>query len=135
MADTTYIKKEILTTKAPKPIGAYSQAVAIGPWLFLSGQIPINPQTNTLITGDITTQTKQVMENIKQVLTANKAQFSHIVKSTIFLTNMDDFSKVNTIYNQYFNPPYPARVAIAVKQLPKNAKIEIDAIAYITSHT
>ena len=124
------MKKEVLSLLAPKPVGSYSQAIAVGPWLFLSGQIPIDPQTEQLISGDIVSQTKTVMENIKMVLKENNMDFSHVVKAGIFLVNMDNFSSVNDVYSRYFEKPFPARSCVAVRELPKRVDIEIEVIAF-----
>ena len=124
------MKKEVLSLSAPKPVGAYSQAVAVGSWMFLSGQIPIDPQTEQLISGDIISQAKRVMENIRMVLKANNMDFSHVVKVGIFLVNMDDFSSVNEVYSGYFEKPFPARSCVAVRELPKGVDIEIEVIAF-----
>lgn len=124
------MKKEVLTDKAPAPIGPYSQAIAQGPFLFCSGQVPLDPKTNQLVTGSIQDQTRQVMENIKAVLAAHSLNFESVVKTTIFLADMGDFPNVNEIYAQYFQKPYPARSTVAVKTLPKNAQVEIEVLAY-----
>lgn len=124
------MKKEVLTADAPAPIGPYSQAIAHGPFLFCSGQIPLDPKTNELNMGSIQDQTRQVMENIKAVLAANNCSFSNVVKTTIYLADMNDFANVNEIYGQYFQKPYPARSTVAVKTLPKNTQVEIEVLAY-----
>ncbi len=120
--------KEIKTDRAPGAIGPYSQAIDTGDFIFLAGQIGIDPKTGQLVEG-IENQTKQVMENIKAVLQAAGLDLSNVVKTTIFLANMDDFQTVNSIYGSYFNPPYPARSTVAVKTLPKGALVEIEVIA------
>ena len=124
------MKKTIFSLLAPKPVGSYSQAIAVGPWLFLSGQIPIDPNTEKLISGDIISQTERVMKNVQAVLEANQMDFYDVVKVGIFLTNMDHFSSVNTVYSQYFKTPFPARSCVAVQALPKGVDIEIEMIAY-----
>lgn len=124
------MKKEVLSLLAPKPVGAYSQAVSVGSWMFLSGQIPIDPQTEQLISGSIAVQTERVMENIKMVLKENKMDFNHVVKAGIFLVNMKDFSSVNEVYSKYFAKPFPARSCVAVRELPKGVDIEIEVIAF-----
>ena len=129
------MKREVLSLLAPKPVGAYSQAVAVGPWMFLSGQIPIDPRTEQLVSGDIAAQTERVMENIKLVLKENSMDFTHVVKAGIFLINMDDFSEVNKVYSRYFTKPFPARACVAVKSLPKKAQVEIETIAYLNRGT
>ncbi len=122
------MRKEVRTPNAPEAIGPYSQAIETDEFVFLAGQIGINPSTGELVEG-IENQTKQVMENIKAVLAALNMDFSNVVKTTIFLANMGDFSKVNEIYSSYLTPPYPARSTVAVKELPKGALVEIEVIA------
>ncbi len=124
-------KKIISTEKAPQAIGPYSQAVQAGNLLFLSGQIALEPQTGVLVSGDVKTQTKRVMENLKGVVEAAGASLEHIVKCTIFLKSMDDFAAVNEIYGSYFLSEPPARATVAVSTLPKNVDVEIDAIALL----
>jgi 2-iminobutanoate/2-iminopropanoate deaminase len=122
-------KKIIITKNAPMPIGPYSQAVQVGDWLFISGQIPINPETGFIINTNIEDETKQVMENIKAILVEAKISFENVVKSTIFLSDMELFSHVNEIYGSYFTSEFPARETVAVKTLPKNVNVEISMIA------
>ncbi len=122
--------KEIIITKnAPAPIGPYSQAVKAGGLLFCSGQIPIDPTTGGGVSADIETETNRVMENISAVLRAAGRDFSHIVKTTIFLTDMNDFAKVNEVYGSYFAKDFPARDTVQVAKLPKNVRVEISVIA------
>jgi len=124
------IKKEIIKTqKAPSAIGPYSQAIKIGDLLFLSGQISISPETNEFIDGNIEIQTEQVLKNIKTILKAGNSSLENVVKVTIYLQDIKDFALVNNIYTKYFKDSLPARVCIEVSNLPKNAKVEIDAIA------
>jgi 2-iminobutanoate/2-iminopropanoate deaminase len=123
------MKEEIFTNLAPKPIGPYSQAIRIGDFIFLSGQIPINPETGEIIKGDIETQTEQVMSNVKAVLKEAGMDFSNVIKTTIYLTDLQHFSKVNEIYERYVEKPYPARSTVEVKGLPKGALVEIEVIA------
>ena len=125
--------KEIISTeKAPAAIGPYSQAVKAGGFVFLSGQIPIDPETGKLAIGDIARQTRQVMENIKEVLAVCGCDFSDVVKTTIFITDMNDFSTVNEVYGEYFQDSPPARATVQVTRLPKDVGIEIEAIACCT---
>lgn len=124
------MKQAIETNQAPLPLGPYSQAIQMEKWIWLSGQIPICPQTGKLVTGDIQSQTRQVMENIKAVLQKIKLDFNSVVKTTIFLSNMQDFTRVNAVYQEYFTSPFPARSCIAVNTLPKNVNIEIECIAH-----
>jgi 2-iminobutanoate/2-iminopropanoate deaminase len=123
------MKKAIQTTKAPKAIGPYSQAIATKGMIFCSGQIPIDPATGELNTGSIEEQTRLVLTNLKAVLDEGGCTFDHVVKCTVFLEDMDDFSRMNSVYAEFFQPPYPARAAVQVARLPKNVKIEIEAIA------
>lgn len=125
------MKEIIYTDKAPKPIGPYSQAVKIGNFIFLSGQIGINPETNELVNGGIEKETKQIFQNIINILKSQGADLSNILKVTIYLKNLEDFKKVNEIYQEYFKDNFPARTTIGGISLPKNALIEIDAIAYL----
>ncbi|MCX2683276.1 RidA family protein [Campylobacter sp. MIT 21-1685] len=113
----------------PKPIGPYSAYRQGEGLLFVSGQIPINPQTGEIESKDIKEQTRQVLKNIEAILKENKLSLSEVLKSTCFLTDMKDFSAFNEVYAEFFTPPYPARSAFAVKDLPKDAKIEIEIIA------
>jgi len=124
-------KKIIHTTAAPGAIGPYSQAIQTGNLLFVSGQIPINPATNELVMDNIQDETKQVMENLKAVLSVANVGFENIVKTTIFLSDMSLFAAVNEIYGSYFTGDYPAREKVAVKGLPKGVNVEISAIAFI----
>ncbi len=124
-------KKIISTENAPQAIGPYSQAVQAGNLLFVSGQIALEPQTGELVQGDVKTQTKRVMENLKGVVEAAGASLGQIVKCTIFLKSMDDFATVNEIYGSYFQSEPPARATVAVSTLPKNVDVEIDAIALL----
>ena len=124
------MKKIIFTDKAPAPIGPYSQAVLAGNTLYTSGQIPLDPATGELVGGDIETETKQVMENLKAVLEAAGMDFSNVVKTSIFIINMDDFAKINTVYGSYINEETaPARETVQVARLPKNVNVEISMIA------
>ena len=124
------MKKIINTLKAPKPIGPYSQAVFANNTLYLSGQIGLNPKTMELVEGGIMDETEQIMQNIISVLEAAEMNFENVVKSSIFLANMNDFSRVNKVYGNYFkNHTAPARETIAVKTLPKNVNLEISMIA------
>jgi 2-iminobutanoate/2-iminopropanoate deaminase len=124
-------KKIIHTTAAPGAIGPYSQAIQTGNLLFVSGQIPINPATNELVMDNIQDETKQVMENLKAVLSAANVGFENIVKTTIFLSDMNLFAAVNEVYGSYFTGDYPARETVAVKGLPKGVNVEISVIAFV----
>ena len=126
------MKKTITTINAPAPIGPYNQAVLANGTLYVSGQIGMNPKTMELVEGKIEEETRQVMENLKAVLTAANMDFEHVVKSSIFLSNMDDFTQVNEIYGTYFEAETaPARETVAVKTLPKNVRVEISMIAQL----
>src|SRR3984885_13096699 len=118
------MKQVINTTNAPAPIGPYSQAIAAGHFIFVSGQIPSNPSTGEIVSGDIKAETKQVMENIKAVLSEAGAGFSNVVKTTIFLTDMQSFGQVNEVYGTYFTDQFPARETVQVAGLPKNVNVE-----------
>lgn len=124
-------KKIIETDQAPKPIGPYSQAVQFGELLFTSGQIAIDPKTGELLNGTIEDQTNLVLENLKAVLLASGSSLDKVVKTTIFLKDMNDFSKVNEVYAKYFNDSKPARSTVEVSCLPKNVLVEIDCIATV----
>jgi 2-iminobutanoate/2-iminopropanoate deaminase len=120
----------INTSNAPAPIGPYNQAVMAGNMLFVSGQIALDPQSGELVLTDITTETTKVLENIKAILTEAGLDFSHIVKTSIFLKDMGTFAQVNEIYGSYFTGNYPARETVQVAALPKNVNVEISVIAY-----
>ena len=122
------MKTVVKTDKAPGAIGPYSQGIDLGNMMFFSGQIPLNPQTGEMPEG-IEAQAKQALENVKGLLESQGLDFSHVVKTTVFLDNMDDFNTVNGIYAQYFVEPYPARSAVEVAKLPKGALIEVEVIA------
>ncbi len=126
------MNREVVTSlQAPSAIGPYSQAVAVTATrtVYLSGQIPLDPQTGQLVEGDIGRQTVQVMENLKAVLEAAGLELKHVVRCTIFLIEMGDFAKVNEVYGTYFPAAPPARATVAVAALPKGARVEIDAVA------
>ena len=124
------MKKIINTTNAPAPIGPYNQAVLSGNTLYTSGQIAFNPENNELVLNTIESETKQVMHNLKAVLEAANMTFDHVVKSTIFISNMDDFAQINVVYGSFFNEANaPARETVQVARLPKNVNVEISMIA------
>jgi len=123
------MKKVINTSDAPAPIGPYNQAIVAGNFIFVSGQIPSHPFTGELVIDDITIATNLVMENIGAILKEAKADFSHIVKSTIFLTDMKSFAEVNEVYGSYFEDNFPARETVQVSALPKGVNVEISVIA------
>jgi len=126
---TNKMKKEIKTDKAPKAIGPYSQAIEVNGLVFASGQIPLDPVSGKLNTGSIEDQTRLVLQNLKAVLEAAGSSLDKTVKCTVFLKDMDDFSRMNSVYGEFFKPPYPARAAVQVARLPKDVKVEIEAIA------
>lgn len=121
--------KEIYTDKAPAAIGPYSQAIQAGDFLYVSGQVGINPETGD-VSGGIEAQTKQVMENLKAILTEANTSFSDVVKFTIYMQSMDNFATVNEIYGGFLEKPYPARATFEISRLPKDALVEIDAVVY-----
>lgn len=121
-------RETIYTKNAPEPIGPYSQAVKTGNLIFFSGQIAIDPATGQMSTGDVTAQTEQVMKNIKALLDEAHTDFGHIVKTSIFLKDMNDFPKVNEIYGSHFNADFPARETVEVSRLPKDALVEISVV-------
>ena len=124
------MKKIITTSKAPAPIGPYNQAVLSGNTLYTSGQIAFNPETGELILDDIKTETTQVMQNLKAVLEAANMTFEHVIKTSIFISNMDDFTQINEIYGSFFNDDTaPARETVQVARLPKDVNVEISMIA------
>jgi len=125
-------KKVIHTDKAPKAIGPYSQAIQAGDFLFLSGQIPLDPKTGELVKGDIGQQTQRVLENIRGMLESQSLRMENVVKTTIFLKDLGNFNLVNEIYATYFPSSPPARSTVEVSKLPRNAEIEIETIAVIS---
>ena len=124
------MNKIVNTTNAPAPIGPYSQAVIANGFLFLSGQVAINPESGSIILASIAEETHQVMRNIKAVLMEASCTFAHVVKTTIFLSDMDLFAEVNEAYASYFESNFPARETVAVKGLPKGVNVEISMTAY-----
>lgn len=124
-------REPITSPTAAPAIGPYSPALRVGNLLFLSGQIPLDPATGQITDGDIRAQTTRVLENMRELLKAGGADFSHVARTTIFLTELADFATVNEIYATYFPAPYPARATVQVARLPKDVKVEIDAIAVL----
>ena len=122
-------KQIINTTNAPAPIGPYNQAVKAGNMLFVSGQIALHPETNQLMTEDITSETHQVMHNLKNILSAAGMDFSDVLKTTIFITDMNNFSQINEVYGKYFQGYFPARETVEVAGLPRGVNVEISVIA------
>ena len=121
--------KPVVTAKAPQPVGPYSQAFKAGPWLFCSGQIPLQALSLKIVGSGIEAQSRQVFENIKAVLSAEDMDFKNVVKSMVFLTNMEDFPKFNQVYESYFINHKPARSCVEVSALPLKAKVEVEVIA------
>ncbi|WP_067839383.1 RidA family protein [Amphibacillus sediminis] len=119
----------IETKHAPQAIGPYSQAIDLGDFIFVSGQIPLNPETMEVVAGGIKEQTQQVMKNLAAVLKEAGLSFDHVAKFTIYLTDMNDFAALNETYAAYLTAPYPARATVEVSQLPKGVKVEMDVIA------
>lgn len=124
-------KKAVETADAPKAIGAYSQAIISDDFVFVSGQIGLDPKTGNMVEGGIAEQTEQVMKNLGAVLRASKSDFDSVVKATIFLADINDFAKVNEIYGRYFKAPFPARATVQVARLPRDARVEIELVAMV----
>jgi len=127
--DESRVKQLISSPDAPAAGGAYSPALRVGQLLFMSGQIPIDPKTGQLVTGDVATCARRVMDNLGALLKAAGLDFSKVVRTTVFLADMNDFAAVNDVYASYFPDPKPARVTVQAAKLPRDARIEIDAIA------
>jgi len=125
------MKRNIATDKAPQPIGPYSQAVVNDGYVFVSGQVPFNPQTGELIEGDIALQTERVLQNISAILEEAGTSLDHVVKTTVFLADMNDFVSMNEAYRRYFKTVLPARSTVEVARLPRDARIEIEVIAAV----
>ena len=123
------MKQAVSSPDAPKAIGPYSQAVRAGQLLFVSGQVPLDPATGQIVGGDIAAQTRRVFDNLGAVLKAGGRSFADVVRTTVFLADMNDFAAVNDVYGTYFSEPYPARATVQVARLPKDARVEIDLIA------
>ncbi len=123
------MKQAVASPDAPKAIGPYSQAVRAGQLLFVSGQVPVDPATGQIVDGDIAAQTRRVFANLGAVLGAGGRSFADVVRTTVFLADMNDFAAVNAVYGEYFAEPYPARATVQVARLPKDARVEIDLIA------
>ncbi len=123
------MKQVISTSQAPAAIGPYSQAIQVGNLVFTSGQIPINPATGSFVEGGIREQTRQSLSNIKAILEEAGLTMAHVVKTTVFMADMNDFADMNAVYAEFFAEPFPARSAVAVKTLPKGALVEIEVVA------
>ena len=125
------MKEVVLTARGPKPIGPYSQAIKSNGFLFVSGQIALDPQTGEFVGADVRQQTERVLENLKAILEAAGSSLKHVVKTTVFLKDMNDFPAMNATYAQYFNTTPPARSTIQAARLPKDALVEIDVVAVL----
>ncbi len=123
------MRQAVSSADAPAAIGPYSAAVRVGDLLFLSGSIPLDPATGQVVPGDITAQATRVMENIRALLAAAGANFSHVVKTTVFLADMNEFGAMNEVYATYFTAPYPARSTVQVARLPRDVRLEIEVLA------
>ncbi len=123
------MKQVISTSKAPAAIGPYSQAIQVGNLLYASGQIPIDPSTGSIVDGGIKEQTRQSLLNVQAILEEAGLSFANVVKTTVFLADINDFADMNGVYAEFFSEPYPARSAVAVKSLPKGALVEIEVVA------
>ncbi len=123
--------KAIITSKAPEAIGPYSQAIRTGNLIFVSGQLPVDPSTGNFAEGGIKELTRQSLLNIKAILETEGTDMAHVVKTTVFLADMSDFAEMNEVYATFFTTPFPARSAVAIKTLPKDARVEIECVAEI----
>ena len=123
------MKRAIASDRAPKAVGPYSQAVAFGDLLFCAGQIPLDPETGEITGADVAAQTERVIENIRALLIVNSMTLTDVVKTTVFLTTMEDFAAMNAVYARHFSEPFPARSTVAVVALPRGAKVEIEVTA------
>ena len=121
--------RAVSSPNAPKAIGPYSPAIRAGNLLFVSGQVPIDPATGNMIDGNIEAQTRRVLDNVGALLEAGGVSFANVVRTTVFLADMNDFAVVNKVYGEYFSEPYPARATVQVARLPKDSRVEIDVIA------
>lgn len=124
-------KKAVETADAPKAIGAYSQAIVADDFVFVSGQIGLDPKTGNLVAGGVEAETEQVMKNLEAVLKASKSDFENVVKASVYLADINDFAKVNELYGKRFKAPFPARATVQVARLPRDAKVEIELTALV----
>ncbi len=124
------LKSVIKPAKSPAAVGPYNHAVRVGDLLFCAGQIPLEPGTGNLVSGDIKAQTEQVLRNVKSILDDQKLSFANVVKTTVFMTNLGDFAAMNEVYGKYFTADFPARSTVQVAALPKGASVEIEVIAH-----
>jgi 2-iminobutanoate/2-iminopropanoate deaminase len=123
------LKQPIASPLAPKPVGPYSSALRAGSLLFVSGQVPLDPASGQMVEGDIAAQTRRVLQNVGALLEAGKLSFGHVVRTTVFLADMNDFQAMNEAYATFFSEPYPARSTIQAARLPRDARVEIDVVA------
>jgi 2-iminobutanoate/2-iminopropanoate deaminase len=128
------VKQAVSSSRAPTAIGPYSPAVRTGQLLFVSGQVPIDPSTGNLIDGDIAAMTRRVLDNVGALLEAGGLTFADVVRTTVFLADMNDFAALNEVYGTYFSQPYPARATVQVSRLPKDSRVEIEVIASYEGH-
>jgi 2-iminobutanoate/2-iminopropanoate deaminase len=131
MCQQAFHKKVIATSKAPKAIGPYSQAITAGGFVYTSGQIPIDISTGAIVDGDIKQQTRKVLENLKNLLEESGSSLENVVKTTVFIKDMNKFAEINEVYGEYFDVNPPARSCVEVARLPKNVEVEIEAIAVL----
>ena len=129
LPSSVLMRKVIATSSAPAAVGPYSQAVAVGSTLYCAGQIPLDPVSGDMVPGGVTEQTTRVLENVGGVLKANGMDYSHVVKATVFMTDLAHFGEMNAVYSKYFQAPFPARSTIQVAALPRGAQVEIEVIA------
>jgi len=125
------MKNVVTTDRGPKPIGPYSQAIKANGFIFVSGQVALDPKTGEMLAGDIVQQTERTLENLKAIVEASGTQLNHVVKTTVYLKNMDDFAAMNEVYARYFTLSPPARSTVQAVRLPKDALVEIDVIAVL----
>jgi 2-iminobutanoate/2-iminopropanoate deaminase len=125
------VKKAVSSGDAPRAIGPYSSALRAGQLLFISGQVAADPATGTLVTGDIAAQTRRVLDNVGALLKAGGLTFAHVVRTTVYLADLNDFDVMNDVYRSYFAEPYPSRSTIQAARLPRDARLEIDAVAMV----
>jgi 2-iminobutanoate/2-iminopropanoate deaminase len=121
----------VSTGSAPKALGPYSQGIRAGQFLFVSGQVPIDPVTGEMASGGITEQTRRALQNIGEILKAGGGSFQHVVRTTVYLADLNDFAAMNEVYATFFTPPQPARSTIQASRLPRDARIEVDVIAFL----
>ncbi|MBF0192572.1 MAG: RidA family protein [Magnetococcales bacterium] len=124
------VRQVVACGGAPEAIGPYSQAVRVGDWWYLSGQIPLDPATGQLVDGDVVCQMERVMESVGAILAAAGAEFGDVVKTTLYLVDLNDFAAVNGVYARYFQVPFPARATVGVAALPRGARVEMEAVVY-----